>query len=129
MDDNTIYTTSQSDQTAVEALQKRIQDANQLFNNKEPFTRSSSSFIPVSNVTIAPGAHKYVLISATEPTCNTDESVHFVTSKKGAHYHRNAAEPFVDLLQERGYKNIQVLGGGRISMNEKERTIDVFGYS
>jgi hypothetical protein len=121
------YTTNAEDQAAVDALKNQISQTNQLSRNKPLYT--SSSFTAVPNVAIAPGAHKYVLISADEPNANSNESVYFVTSKKGAHYHRNAAEPYVTLLQERGYNNIQVLGGGRIYMNDLEKKIEIFGYS
>jgi hypothetical protein len=128
MEDHMVYTTNEEDQAAVAALEKRISETNQLRRNNSTIG-SSSSFTAVPNVAIAPGAHKYVLISANEPTENSYDSIYFVTSKKGAHYHRNAAEPYVNLLQERGYNNIQVLGGGRIYMNPKEKKIEIFGYS
>ena len=127
MEDHIVYTTNEEDQAAVAALEKRISETNRIRNADS--LGSSSSFNPVPNVAIAPGAHKYVLISASEPNENSNDSIYFVTSKKGAHYHRNAAEPYVNLLQESGYINIQVLGGGRIYMNHKEKKIEIFGYS
>lgn len=41
----------------------------------------------------------------------------------------NAAEPYVELLQERGYRDINVTGGGRIYFNAEEKIINIFGFS
>ncbi len=98
-------------------------------SNNNP-TKDPLDFIRVPQVVIASGAHKYVLISA-QPAheSGNDETNFFVTSKHGAHYHRNAAEPMVNRLEESGYTNIRVLGGGRISLDENDRKISIFGYS
>jgi len=79
-------------------------------------------------VEIAPGAHKYVLISARTPT-DSPEQRWFVVSKRGARYHANAAEPFVYRLEEAGYRDIRVTGGGRIDYRPDERIVSIFGYS
>lgn len=50
-------------------------------------------------------------------------------SKRGASYHRNAAEPLVDRLQANGYKNINVTGGGRIFLDDDAKKISIFGFS
>ena len=72
---------------------------------------------PVPSVIIAEGAHKYVLISARPIHQKEGEGEsfdsYFVTSKRGAHYHRNAAEAVIERLEANGYTNINVLGGGR----------------
>ena len=82
----------------------------------------------IPRVEIAPGAHKYVLISAHAPT-DPPEKRWFVVSKHGAQYHANAAEPFVDRLEGAGYCDIRVTGGGRINYQPDERIINIFGYS
>ena len=100
-------------------------------SNKDT-TKSSvnEDFTPLPSVVIARGAHKYVLISAQPANKINDDNISFfVTSKHGAHYHRNAAEPMIDRLELSGYTNIRVLGGGRISLNDDERKISIFGYS
>lgn len=81
----------------------------------------------VANVDIAEGAHKYVLIQASTSRHSAVEF--FVTSKKNAPYHRDAAEPMVEKLERAGYKNIQVLGGGRIDFEPRAKQIAVFGFS
>jgi phosphohistidine phosphatase len=68
-----------------------------------------------------------VLISAVLPSGT--ERQHFVVSKRGAHYHRNAAEPFVEFLEENDYSSIDIHGGGRIALDSTKKTISVFGYS
>jgi phosphohistidine phosphatase len=40
-----------------------------------------------------------------------------------------AADPLVSILETRGYTNIQVLGGGRISRDDDSKIISIFGYS
>ena len=82
----------------------------------------------IPRVEIAPGAHKYVLISAHAPT-DPPEKRWFVVSKHGAQYHANAAEPFVDRLEGAGYRDIRVTGGGRINYQPDQRIINIFGYS
>lgn len=111
----------------MEKLKQRIATSN---SNKSQ-SSGHSNFKPVSSVVIASGAHKYVLISAqpVQGTKDCEETCYFVTSRCGAHYHRNAAEPMVDRLQESGYTNIRVLGGGRIYLNDDEKKIKIFGYS
>jgi len=84
---------------------------------------------PVPSVMIARGTHKYVLITARSERQNGGDLSYFVTSKHGAHYHRNAAEAFLPRLEERGYTDIQVLGGGRINLDEERRRIEIYGYS
>lgn len=58
-----------------------------------------------------------------------DNVVFFVTSKRGAAYHRNAAEPLVERLQSNGYRNIHVMGGGRLHLNSEDKKIHIFGFS
>ena len=54
---------------------------------------------------------------------------YFVTSRRGAHYHRNAAEPLIEQLESAGYYDIEVTGGGRIDLNEDEKAIKIYGFS
>mmetsp|Transcript_3107 Transcript_3107/g.4599 ORF Transcript_3107/g.4599 Transcript_3107/m.4599 type:complete len:154 (-) Transcript_3107:14-475(-) len=88
---------------------------------------SNLKFRPIPQVKIANGAYKYVLISAHEPSEPSPR--YFVTSKKGAKYHRNAAEPFVKNLQKHGYENIRITGGGRILLDTEAKRISIFGFS
>jgi len=53
----------------------------------------------------------------------------FVVSKRGAKYHRNAAEPFIYKLEEAGYSHISVKGGGRIYLNSESQIMEIYGYS
>uniref|UniRef100_A0A7S3Q5L9 14 kDa phosphohistidine phosphatase n=1 Tax=Chaetoceros debilis TaxID=122233 RepID=A0A7S3Q5L9_9STRA len=156
-DGQLVYTTSAADQAAVAALQKQLAKSNadaaaagaaagagadadaDAGAGADAGTSTSAEggappdWTPVPSVQIAPGQHKYVLISATEPyPSGTNQRCYtqfFVTSKDGAHYHMNAAEPYVELLQERGYRDVNVTGGGRIYFNVEEKSINIFGFS
>ncbi len=132
------FTTNAADQAAVAELRRKIAESNAAEGVDDPGQqRRPKDWQGVPNISIASGQHKYVLISATEPypdntndeeddTCYTQ---FFVTSKRGAAYHRNAAEPYVELLQSKGYKNIVVTGGGRILFDEVDRKIHIYGFS
>ena len=112
------YTTNAEDQAAVQQLNERLAQSNA--------NESLSSFQAVPNVSLAHGTHKYVLLSAKTPH---DFMEYFVTSRHNAPYHRNAAEPYIKILQQNGYSDIRVTGGGRITFNEVEKKIFIFGYS
>ena len=58
-----------------------------------------------------------------------EERQHFVVSRRGAQYHRNAAEPMADALERSGYSSISILGGGRIALDNEKKTISIYGYS
>ena len=75
------------------------------------------------------GAHKYVLISAETPYSEPTSTQYFVVSKRGAAYHRNVAEVYVQKLEANGYSNINILGGGRISLDAVNAKISIFGFS
>ncbi len=126
-----VFTTNAEDQAAVKILQQRLAsgNANNANTNANTNTNTTQRWTPVSPVIIANGQHKYVLISAREPGQGESSCCYFVTSKRGAHYHRNAAEPIVDLLEQSGYTNIDVLGGGRISLDDEKKKIFIFGFS
>ena len=120
--DATTYTTNAEDQAEAAKLQARLE-----FNEKAAAAADPSStdridgpqlnrpaWASIPSVTIADGAHKYVLVSATEPaprypaeTCLRRE---FVVSRRGAAYHRNAAEPLICTLEQHGFRDIRVNG-------------------
>ena len=136
------HTTSADDQANVAALKARLEGtdggaaavaaaAAATGAAPAPATAGDDADAPynqIPRVEIAPGAHKYVLISAHAPT-DPPEKRWFVVSKRGAQYHANAAEPFVDRLEGAGYRDIRVTGGGRINYQPDERIINIFGYS
>jgi phosphohistidine phosphatase len=109
------YTTNEEDQREAEKLKERLRTN----VNGGPATAK------VEPVQIAQGAHKYVLIQAE----NDGKTEYFVTSRKGAHYHRNAAEPLIFELEAAGYYDIEVTGGGRIDLDHVNRKISIFGFS
>merc|ERR1712194_96186 len=82
-------------------------------------TSKSNAIIP--SVSIAEGAHKYVLISANEPT-KAGNKRRFVVSAHGAPYHRNVAEPFVERLERMDFKIyvFKVVDGSFEMMNIKK---------
>lgn len=114
-----MYTTNKHDQEEAAKLKAR------LANQQGAAKKSSEDRVP--NVSIDEGAHKYVLLRAKESGAAAAE--HFVVSQRGAHYHRNAAEPMVNVLQHTGYEQIEILGGGRLTLNSKEKKISIFGFS
>lgn len=134
IDEEVVATTNELDQQEVAALRKRLEETNAATSEATSHNLSPPpDWEPVPTVSIDEGRWKYVLISATEPY-STDGSGEcytsfYVTSKKYAEYHRNAAEPYVNLLQSRGYRDIHVSGGGRIHLDSDERTIHIFGFS
>ena len=109
------HTTNEEDRIEAEKLKTRLR-AN---------VGAGAATRKVDHVQIATGAHKYVLIQAEQ----NGKTEYFVTSKRGAHYHRNAAEPLIYELEEAGYYDIEVTGGGRINLDETYKTISIFGYS
>lgn len=120
-------TTNAEDLAEASALKARLAERWSVSSRQHQHHQHNSNFRPVSPVLIAPGAHKYVLISARAPHENTDQF--FVTSKRGASYHRNAAAPFVQELEEHGYQHIQIVGGGRLLLDKDAKKISIFGFS
>jgi len=118
------YTTNAHDRAEAAKLKARLAESS---NNNQKHDGDTKEFKPVDTVQIASGKHKYVLISAREP--KSDEHTYFVTSRRGASYHRNAAEPLVHSLENAGYQQIEIEGGGRILLDEKDKKISVFGFS
>mmetsp|Transcript_9317 Transcript_9317/g.12355 ORF Transcript_9317/g.12355 Transcript_9317/m.12355 type:complete len:168 (+) Transcript_9317:74-577(+) len=118
------FTTNEEDQREAAKLRERLEQ-----NRGQSRTDGSegSSFLPkVPPVQIDEGQHKYVLIQAQR---KMQEAEYFVISRRGASYHRNAAEPLIQQLEKAGYDDIRVKGGGRISRDDKSREISVYGYS
>ena len=129
------HTTSAEDQANVAALKARLEGTGGGAHVDQAGATTAAEaddadapYNQIPRVEIAPGAHKYVLISAHTPT-DPPEKRWFVVSKHGAQYHANAAEPFVDRLEGAGYRDIRVTGGGRINYQPDERIINIFGYS
>lgn len=116
--DENPLTTNAEDQREVAKLQARLQ-------NKRSSASSSSSLIRLPSVDIAEGAHKYVLIRASIH----GEEQYIVTSRRGAPYHRDAAEPMIVKLEAAGYNDIEVTGGGRILFEQSTKKIKIFGFS
>lgn len=81
-------------------------------------------------MSIDEGTHKYVLLSARIPHHSPEHDIqYFVVSKRGAAYHRNVAEDFVSKLEVHGYSNINILGGGRLLLDNLNTKISIFGFS
>jgi phosphohistidine phosphatase len=118
-------TTNEEDQREAARLQARLRDQAASKGSNVPPTASGSTNATIPNVTIADGAHKYVLMTAVKD----NERQHFVVSRKGAAYHRDAAEPMVESLERSGYESIAILGGGRIRLDRDNATISIYGYS
>jgi phosphohistidine phosphatase len=123
-----MYTTNEEDQREAKRLQARLAAAAATEDDEPPSSSASSSDGPrLPNVSIDEGAHKYVLISAILP--GGGERQNFVVSRHGAHYHRDAAEPFVEALERSGYSSIRVTGGGRIRLDQDKKKIEIYGHS
>lgn len=120
-----MFTTNEEDQREAARLQARLRDA----DAETDSARENSDKRQVANVSIDEGTHKYVLISAVRADVGGGERQHFVVSRRGAAYHRDAAEPFVEELERCGYSRINILGGGRIALNSEKKTISIYGYS
>mmetsp|Transcript_10662 Transcript_10662/g.15488 ORF Transcript_10662/g.15488 Transcript_10662/m.15488 type:complete len:170 (-) Transcript_10662:814-1323(-) len=133
-DNQLIYTTSAEDQAAAARLKERLSNSSSSRTASESnSTGPPLAWLDIPSVSIDNGAHKYVLISATEPAPREPNGTcihrYFVVSKKGAAYHQNAAEPFVCKLEANGFQDIRIKGGGRISLDEVSKSVSIFGYS
>jgi phosphohistidine phosphatase len=118
------FTTNEKDQAEVAMLQARLKNTSTNSKRSVDSVKRSRPQ-PLSSVDIAEGAHKYVLIKAELD----GEEQYVVTSKKGAEYHRNAAEPMINILESAGYTNIDVTGGGRLSLDSNAKEIHIYGFS
>jgi phosphohistidine phosphatase len=120
------YTTNAHDLAEAAKLHAQLEQDNNAPHR--PLLPSQQYRIP--SVSIDSGAYKYVLITARPPT-NSSSSIEevFVHSKRGAQYHRNVAEPLIPILQQCGYTDIRITGGGRILRDDDDAIIKIFGYS
>lgn len=114
------YTTNEEDQHKAAELQVRYR------NHPVSTTNGSHATQLVPPVQIDSGCHKYVLIRAQSPS---GEDQYIVASKRGAHYHRNAAEPVLEELTRAGYTDLEVTGGGRLDCQPGEKKIAIYGFS
>lgn len=115
-----MFTTNEEDQREAAKLKARLEESQG--------GNSTSAFSRVPSVSIDEGANKYVLISAIVPGQGSERQ-NFVVSRKGAEYHRNAAEPMIDALERCGYSSISILGGGRIRCDSDGKKISIYGFS
>jgi phosphohistidine phosphatase len=122
------FTTNAKDQAEVAKLKQRLLDQNGQTPNTVTETSTQQR---VPSVQVAEGTHKYVLIRAIAQgnSLATDEQQYFVASKRGAAYHRDAAEPMIEQLEAAGYAKIDVTGGGRIRLNSAAKTMVIYGFS
>lgn len=125
-------TTNEADKQRAAELVNRLKTTTQNIQDTDDKTInniSDSDRIP--DVEIAEGRHKYVLIKAIWN--KTGDIQYIVTSRYGASYHNDAAEPMVAKLQRAGdgraYSNIEITGGGRINCNSTTKEIEIYGYS
>ena len=126
------YTTNANDLAEATKLQSQLEDDEANINNNEPSQQQQqrAATYRIPSVSIDSGAYKYVLITAKQPNNNNNNKEEvFVHSKRGAHYHRNVAEPLIPILQQSGYTNIRIKGGGRILRDDDDKIIKIFGYS
>lgn len=112
------FTTNEEDQREAANLQARLQEKPRRILHSAAATR-----LPA--VEIATGTHKYVLLRAKF----NGQREYIVTSREGAPYHRNVAVPMVEKLEEAGYTDIGITGGGRISLDPVAQRIEIFGFS
>mmetsp|Transcript_11664 Transcript_11664/g.27415 ORF Transcript_11664/g.27415 Transcript_11664/m.27415 type:complete len:187 (+) Transcript_11664:287-847(+) len=137
-----LFTTNAHDLAEAAKLKARLEE--QSAKELHPSTAAAASE-QVPTVSIDPGKHKYVLVTAVTPS---NERQVFVYSRRGAQYHKDVANVLVPMLESSGYSNIRITGGGRIERDEGEplyderfegvevcgsnkesRKIHIFGYS
>lgn len=124
-----MYTTNEYDQREAAKLQARLREEEKGLSKRHSQNPPDEADVRLPNVSIDEGAHKYVLISALLPFPDDSKREFFVVSKRDAAYHRNAAEPFIEKLEQSGYSSIRVTGGGRIALDNQTKTISIYGYS
>jgi phosphohistidine phosphatase len=115
------FTTNDHDQQEVARLQARLKSGATRHTGSVP-----TGSVGLPSVEICEGTHKYVQITASYD--GREEQV-FVVSRRNAAYHRNAAEPFIAKLEKHGYHDIEVAGGGRVSLDEARKKISIYGFS
>ena len=133
-DDQPPTTTNAEDQREAAKLRERLRQKKKKHKHSiRTAARHPRTTLP-SSVEIDEGTHKYVLIRALVDDDDGEGGQRYeyiVTSRRGASYHRNAAEPMIARLEAAGgyYHDIEVTGGGRISYNASERKIHIYGFS
>ena len=125
-------TTSAEDQAAVAEMQKKIAVANGEQATARVHATSgdgshAAAVSAVSAVSLDVGANKYVLVSAVTPSASSRNF--FVRSSATAEYHKDAADPLVSELMRKGWRNVDITGGGRILLDEGAKKVVVFGFS
>jgi hypothetical protein len=138
------YTTNERDRREAEKLKARLREKSKGGRKQQQHPagqrqQAAAGAVVVPQVDIAAGRWKYVQVSAVPPPSPAPDSAKggggpsspllFVTSRRGAKYHRNAAEPLVGRLEESGYSDIRILGGGRIVRDDQARKIKIYGFS
>ena len=132
------FTTNAHDLAEAAKLKARLEEQ----STKAPHPSTAATTEQVPTVSIDPGKHKYVLVTAVTPS---NERQVFVYSRRGAQYHRDVADELIPMLESSGYSNIGITGGGRIDRddgealyderyegcgaNKESRKIHIFGYS
>jgi phosphohistidine phosphatase len=124
------FTTNAKDQAEVAKLKQRLQEHNDgsRATSSTASTDTTTTTPRVSSIQVDEGTHKYVLIRAIAPRSAVDEQ-YFVVSKRGAAYHRDAAEPMIEQLEYAGYGRIDVTGGGRIRLDSSSKIMHIYGFS
>lgn len=118
------YTTNMDDLSKAAEMNERLRQRSKESSKKQGGSIGQTRR-RLDSVEIAEGKHKYVLIRAQ---CDGEEQ-YFVTSKRGAQYHRNAAEPMIYRLEQAGYDDIEVKGGGRIHLDSEAKLVEIYGFS
>lgn len=117
-------TTNAEDQRKAAELKARLAQKSNAADGDDAEASSNDVIMPA--VTIDEGANKYVLILAGKKGHNPR---HFVVSSRYAEYHKDAAELMVAALERDGHNKIEILGGGRITLDSKKKSIAIFGFS
>jgi len=127
------YTTNEHDRHEADKLKARLAERNaeqrqQRRHRHPPAGDKTATAREVPQVQLASGRYKYVQVRAVD--ARTGEERYFVTSRRGARYHRDAAEPLLAQLDAAGlYRDVEVTGGGRIVLDDRSKKISIFGYS
>jgi len=121
-------TTNAEDQRKASELKSRLAEQSQNTDavSSAASTATTGDQPEMDTVSIDDGSNKYVLIRASK---SSSEPRHFVLSSRFAQYHRDAAEPMVAALERAGHKQIEILGGGRISLDTANKEIKIYGFS
>ncbi|KAK3258598.1 hypothetical protein CYMTET_32364 [Cymbomonas tetramitiformis] len=122
VDDTSVLTTNAVDQREAQAM--RTAGAT---NAIEHLGNLKGSAKDLTSVEIDEGTFKYVLVSVLDPDAPGGLR-YLVRGDRKAGYHRDAAQPLVQKLREKGLK-YNVVGGGRIYHCPQSKTIHIYGFS